>query len=379
MKIYLFGQRNQLGGGVHFTGFTEALRRLNGISNLVEEVDTTGAKVNPLVKNIGQADVSIFFFPTVAENFVRGTVIKWGIFESDTLPLNYIDYLNRSHLIWVPSKWAKKILTLHQIDEGKIHVINEGVDPDLYHPFARPKPSADGVFRFLMCGKKETRKGFEELLLGFKLAFGSHSNVELHLKADHFWGTNSQSVKKKTELFQQIERLGLQNVRPIFRSLSSGDMAMLYRSYDAMIFPSRAEGWGLPLIEALASGLPVISTFYSGHTEYLSKISGKFIQLQHEITPINCPEYTNYWKIGGNWAYVEPEEIAKNLKRMKDEHGHYLRCALEASDTIRNAFSWRVAAEQAVRSLQSIGFCEWENFFDYDLEREPFQSTPGNV
>ena len=64
---------------------------------------------------------------------------------------------------------------------------------------------------------------------------------------------------------------------------------------------------------------------------------------------------------------------------MKDEHGHYLRCALEASDIIRNAFSWRVAAEQAVRSLQSIGFCEWENFFDYDFEREPFQSTPGNV
>ena len=88
-------------------GFSEALRRLNGIGNLIEEVDTTGAKVNPLVKNIGQADVSIFFFPTVAENFVRGTVIKWGIFESDTLPLNYIDYLNRSHLIWVPSKWAK--------------------------------------------------------------------------------------------------------------------------------------------------------------------------------------------------------------------------------------------------------------------------------
>ena len=52
--------------------------------------------------------MSDIFFPTVAENFVRGTVIKWGIFESDTLPLNYIDYLNRSHLIWVPSKWAKK-------------------------------------------------------------------------------------------------------------------------------------------------------------------------------------------------------------------------------------------------------------------------------
>ena len=61
MKIYLFGQRNQLGGGVHFIGFSEALRRLNGIGNLIEEVDTTGAKVNPLVKNIGQADVSIFF------------------------------------------------------------------------------------------------------------------------------------------------------------------------------------------------------------------------------------------------------------------------------------------------------------------------------
>ena len=92
-------------------------------------------------------------------------MIKWGIFESDTLPLNYIDYLNRSHLIWVPSKWAKKVLTLHQIDEGKIHVINEGVDPDLYHPFARPKPSADGVFRFLMCGKRKPEKVLRSFFL----------------------------------------------------------------------------------------------------------------------------------------------------------------------------------------------------------------------
>lgn len=47
------------------------------------------------------------------------------------------------------------------------------------------------------------------------------------------------------------------------------DMASLYRSADAFVLPSRGEGWGRPHVEAMAMGLPVIATNWSGSTEFL--------------------------------------------------------------------------------------------------------------
>ena len=363
MKLYLFGQRNNLGGGTHFGGFVDAMKSLANIGELVEEVEASGKKISPVAKLVQPNDVSVFFFPSLSEQLVKGTIIKWGIFETNSLPSDYTSYLKRSHLIWVPSQWAKGVLIAHGLDGDQIHVVHEGVNPDIYHPYCRPKSSSSGVFRFFMCGKKETRKGFDELLEGFKIAFGNDATTELHLKADYFWGSQGQANAKQDELSRQIDNLGLNNVVPISGALSTSDMALLYNNYDAMLFPSRAEGWGLPLIEAIACGLPVISTYYSGHTEYLAAIDGQFVRLDHQLHPITCPEFLHHWKSGGKWAVAPAGEIASKLLFLRENYSRFQQHAMTASQTIRDHFSWRHAAEQAVGSLQSTGFFQWQSIF----------------
>jgi len=363
MKIYLFGQRNNLGGGTHFGGFVDAMKSLAAIGGMIEEVEVSGKKISPVVSRIQPNDVSVFFFPTLSEQFVKGTIIKWAIFETDSLPDDYISYLKRSNLIWVPTQWAKTVLISHGLNGDHIQIVHEGVNPDIYHPYCRPQSSARDIFRFFMCGKKETRKGFNELLEGFQIAFGGDETTELHLKADYFWGGKAKAEAKQDELSRQIDGLGLRNVVPVSGALSTLDMALLYNNYDAMIFPSRAEGWGLPLIEAIACGLPVISTYYSGHSEYLSAIDGQFVRLDHQLQPISCPEFLQHWKAGGQWAVASPDEIAKKLVFMKEHHKSFQQHAMTASQTIRDHFSWRHAAEQAVDSLQSLGFFQWQNIF----------------
>ena len=44
MKVYLFGQRNNLGGGTHFAGFVDAMKSLTAIGGMVEEVEVSGKK-----------------------------------------------------------------------------------------------------------------------------------------------------------------------------------------------------------------------------------------------------------------------------------------------------------------------------------------------
>ena len=355
-KIYLFGQRNNMGGGTHFSEFVDAIKSLDDVNHVIEEVYATGKKISPTVHKIEEADISVFFYPTISEQFVRGTIVKWGIFETDTLPTDYLNYLRRSNLVWVPSNWAKDVLIRHGFCKDYVNVVNEGVNPNVFKPSRKPRVGSGATFRFLACGKNEIRKGFDELLLGFKMAFGNDGKTQLHLKADYFWGGAEYTERKKCQLQQQINDLGLNNVTQITGDLSVKDMSSLYSYYDAMVFPSRAEGWGLPLIEALASGLPVVSTFYSGHTEYLSSIKGNFVRLEHQLQSISCPEFLKHWKAGGNWAVATPTEIAKKLIFIKNKHDFYQRKAIMASKVIREKFSWRHAAEQAVSSLQSNKF-----------------------
>lgn len=368
MRIFILGQRNNLGGGTHFAGFADAMKSINGIGERVFEINVTGKRVDPIVHEMNADDVSIFFFPTLSEKFAKGTIIKWGIFESDHLPAPYLEYLNRSHQIWVPSLWAKNVLLAHEIDETKIKIVHEGVDPAIFHPFIRSQPSTDGVFRFLMCGKNEARKGFDELLLGFDLAFQNDPLVELHLKADYFWGTPAVVERKRINLMQAIESAGLKNVKPLFCNFSVNDMGVLFSNFDAMIFPSRAEGWGLPLIEGIACGLPTISTFYSGHTEFLSHIKNRFVELEHDMRSIDCPEFQSYWGVGGNWAVVSPDEIAKKLVYLKDNYAEYRLKALESSAIIRRDFSWQCAAEQAISLITDLMKVKLSNIFDAKLD-----------
>ena len=210
MKIYLWGQRNFFGGGVHFASFSDAMKRLNFFGSQVQEVDMQGQNLQTVVAQTTVQDTHVLFFPINENLSLKGFIIKWGIFESDILPTFYIEYLSNSDLIWVPSQWARQVLISHGIYEGKVDVVPEGVDPSVFHPFTRDIKLKDDTFRFYMLAKKEDRKGFSELLEGFKLAFDNDPSVLLCLKADKEIDCIAESIKSQFEmLFVSTSKDGL--------------------------------------------------------------------------------------------------------------------------------------------------------------------------
>ena len=97
---------------------------------------------------------------------------------------------------------------------------------------------------------------------------------------------------------------------------------------------------------------------------YLAAIDGQFVRLDHQLYPIGCPEFLQHWKSGGHWAVSSPEEIAEKLVFLKENYSSFQNHSIAASQTIRDHFSWRHAAEQAVGSLQSAGFFQWQSIFN---------------
>ena len=302
-------------------------------------------------------DLNIWFWAHHGLAKIRGLNVVWTIFESTRLPAPYIDFLiENSALLWVPSKWGRDVLLAHGVPADRVDVVPEGVCSRNFHPYLRkPRRECPKPFKFMTIGKFEERKGLRQLIEGFGQTFSERRDVELYIKADYFL----DHERKRTGLEALVKTTGLQNIRLVFGAMSTADMLALYSVADAFVFPSRAEGWGLPLIEALACGVPAISTFYSGHTEYLSSIREEILVIDHSLEPITDPDFVRWWPSSdsdhGLWARPEPASIASSMLKMIENYPDMISQALRASNVIRERFDWSRSVARAFQSLHSRG------------------------
>ena len=122
-----------------------------------------------------------------------------------------------------------------------VHVIPNGIDTSRFRPNAETRPRADRPFRLLFVGNRTRRKGAD--LLGPIMA-RLGEGYEL-------WYSGGQR--------RDEEPITAPNAKPL-GALSVEELAAAYNSCHALIFPSRLEGFGLAVAEAMACGLPVVAT-----------------------------------------------------------------------------------------------------------------------
>ena len=145
-----------------------------------------------------------------------------------------------------------------------IEVVPHGIDIGGYDPFSYPLPKPEGLdhsnVNLLCVGSEEPRKRIDFLIE----VLGS---LPSHLKSGvilHKVGAES-SQKSKNKLSKMAKELDV-NLRWVGR-LSDIDLCGYYQHCDALLFPSVAEGFGLPPLEAMASGCPVLVADMPAHNE----------------------------------------------------------------------------------------------------------------
>jgi glycosyltransferase involved in cell wall biosynthesis len=258
-----------------------------------------------------------------------------------------------SDLVWVPSEWGRQTLITNGMSADRVDVLPEGVNAEIYHPYYPGQPRA--VTRFLSIGKYEKRKSQIETLLAWASTFGSDPGAELVIKTDHFVNVDH----KKQELTNVLMQLNLTNVRPVWDKVSDQTMVELYRNADVFVLPSKGEGWGLPIIEAAAAGLPVITTRYSGHEEFLQHIASSIVPVDYELGPITCPEFQHFYPTPdgnfGNWAIPRVDSLARSLQTARNNLVALKQQAVDNAEIIREKFSWTRCADRVVKTLQARG------------------------
>lgn len=165
-------------------------------------------------------------------------------------------------LVFVPSKTvAGQLKEIYGLDTAKIKVTYEGVDerlkPDPESVTAKTKLPAEIAKKykikkpfFLYVGSVYPHKNLENLIKAFKLL----GRVRYRLVI-----VCARSVFRE-RLVRTINRLEAQNLVDLVDFIPDEELRIFYQLAEAYIFPSLAEGFGLPGLEAMANGLPVLAS-----------------------------------------------------------------------------------------------------------------------
>jgi glycosyltransferase involved in cell wall biosynthesis len=161
--------------------------------------------------------------------------------------------VRRAARVLTGSEWTKRdLVERYGVDPAKVLVTPYGVDP-LFGPDG---PAADGAPYALFVGGLERRKNPLAALEAIAL---TDAGLRLVVAGPDKGG--------RSDLDRAIARLRLEGRVELCGHVGLEELAALYRGASCLVFPSRYEGFGLPVLEAMASGTPVVATTASSVPE----------------------------------------------------------------------------------------------------------------
>ena len=164
---------------------------------------------------------------------------------------------NAIKIIAVSKTTKKDLIREYSIPDEKISVIYNGYESSK-PPTTNHQPQVNSSY-FLSVGTIQPRKNLSVLITAFLHFHTTHPKFKLILAGKKGW--------LYEHIFKQVESVGLGNSVLLPGFVSEEDKDNLYRNATAFILPSLYEGFGIPLLEAMARGCPVISSFSSSLPE----------------------------------------------------------------------------------------------------------------
>lgn len=222
-------------------------------------------------------------FEGIRKFYPRAKIIGYLSADAFHMPSWVKECLAFYDAIAVPSEFSKKVL--QEISpHSPIEVIYHGIDPDIYHPFSqdsiqfyrRELGIQPNEFIIGFNGRNQFRKNIPGLLRAFQKFNNLVPNSKLLFMTD----INASSATH--ELKALISRLGI-GCKIILpgefgprSNITDEKMACYYNCMDVYMSLAYCEGYGIPVHEAMACGVPVIHTGYSAPVELIEKSEGGF-------------------------------------------------------------------------------------------------------
>jgi len=275
--------------------------------------------------------------------------------EYGSLPREWIAPLStRVDEVWVPTHYVRDCFLRSGVAPDRVVVVPNGVDVGCYRPGRRPYPlKTRKSFRFLFVGGTIWRKGIDILLDAYANAFTARDDVCLVIKdmgGDTFY--RGQTARQRIQEFVSVP--GHPEIEcvedPIARE---EDMAGLYAACHCLVHPYRGEGFGLPIAEAMACGLPVIVTGHGAALDFCNEEIAYLIPAREIRLPekrVGTLETVDYPWV----AEVDRDALCTLLRHVVQDREEASRKGKRAADFVAERFSWENAVHIALSRLQAL-------------------------
>jgi glycosyltransferase involved in cell wall biosynthesis len=279
----------------------------------------------------------------------RGRLIAMPIFELNKFNDREKHHLQSCDFVFTCSDWAGQIVhsELEHMSWGQIFTVPLGVDTSVFY---NRQVGHNKKCTFFNCGKWELRKGHDIIITAFNQAFPGDEDVDLWMMCDNPFFTPEET--------EEWERYYKDNpkVQIIHRAPTQNDLANIMSLTTCGVFPSRAEGWNLELLEMMACCKPVIATNYSGHTQFCNSENCYLIEIDNLETA-----YDGKWFHGeGEWAEIGERQIDQMVKHMQTIYNYWKnepkRLFNNAGLETAKQFSWSNTADAIIKHLDIIGY-----------------------
>lgn len=298
--------------------------------------------------------------PNVYGQFIEPQkyMIGRAFWETDKVPLDFAYNLQQMDEIWTGSEVNKQAMLKAGVTKPIMTIIPEAIDGSLkideIEPYIVAEPDA---YKFYSIFEWTERKNPLALLEAYWREFEGDKDVTLTLKTYQV----GFSIDKRQLIDQQIRKLksklNLKSYAPVYLYRNLMDRYQMYRfhkTFDCFVSAHRGEGWGIPQMEAMLMGNPIISTNYGGIHEYLTDRGDAFL-VKYKLVPIENMTYNAQWYTSDqNWAEVDMADLRKRMRYVYANRAEAKKIGNAGRKTVLDKFDLPVVGGLMKKRLTEI-------------------------
>ncbi|WP_293277201.1 MULTISPECIES: glycosyltransferase family 4 protein [unclassified Microcoleus] len=271
---------------------------------------------------------------------------EWGIITSTVLQAIGVRSIaqtpvNSEVKIITPSAWSKAGLIRSGVEGDRIAVVPLGVDPQIYYPVSgdrrqllRESFGWSNYFIFLNIGGQTDRKGIRPLLKAFAAVVDKYPDARLVLKGSELLYPSRDEIAEACRVVLDDAERARVLPRLIYTGsqLSFAQIAEIYQAADVYVSAYLAEGFNLPVLEAVACGLPVICT-EGGPTDDFTR-SDFALRIESKFTAVVI-EGETLFMLAPEW-----EHLTDLMQRAIEQPEIAARARVAGPGFVADNFSW---------------------------------------